>query len=192
MQIIRQASFAATPWKNGGGITHEVIRVPEGPGAFRWRLSVARIEASGPFSDFSGYRRFMVLLRGGGVRLEFADGTRSKLRAVGEMTRFDGALAAQGLLLAGPCTDLNLIVSTSITGVRAWVERLRTPQALEPGPGTALVFPISGALSLQTQASRVRLEPWDFASTSAEDRAAVAPASDAALVFFAVLDDNPR
>jgi hypothetical protein len=32
MQIIRNSSFRASPWKNGGGMTHEVIRVPLGTG----------------------------------------------------------------------------------------------------------------------------------------------------------------
>jgi environmental stress-induced protein Ves len=72
MQIIRKSSFRASPWNNGGGMTHEVIRVPLGTDAFRWRVSVAQIDVSGPFSDFADYHRKMVLLRGTGVRLTFS------------------------------------------------------------------------------------------------------------------------
>ena len=54
MQIIHPASFVARPWKNGGGITHEVIRVPADPEDFRWRVSMAEVAASGPFSRFTG------------------------------------------------------------------------------------------------------------------------------------------
>jgi environmental stress-induced protein Ves len=43
MRIVRQSQFKASPWKNGGGITHEAMRVPE-RGAFRWRVSIAHID----------------------------------------------------------------------------------------------------------------------------------------------------
>src|SRR6266568_2999843 len=108
LQIIRKSSFTATPWKNGGGITHEAIRVPASGDAYRWRVSVAHIDASGPFSEFAAYNRKMVLLRGAGIELRFADGTHKALRKVGELAEFDGALAAHCELLNGPCVDLNL------------------------------------------------------------------------------------
>ena len=34
LQIVRKSSFAAAPWKNGGGITYEAIRVPAGGESF--------------------------------------------------------------------------------------------------------------------------------------------------------------
>jgi environmental stress-induced protein Ves len=74
--IIRRSSFTALPWRNGGGITHEAIRVPPTGDAFLWRVSVAQIDSSGPFSDFAGYDRKMVLLRGRGIALEFGSGER--------------------------------------------------------------------------------------------------------------------
>ena len=102
MQIVRKSSFTATRWKNGGGITHEVIRVPAGDGMFRWRLSVAQIDASGPFSNFAGYDRKMVLLRGAGVRLTFDAAPPVSLLEVGDMAQFDGALKTDCQLVAGP------------------------------------------------------------------------------------------
>ena len=49
----------ATPWKNGGGSTRELVCWPPGAGtdAFGWRVSVARIAAAGPFSAFAGVDR---------------------------------------------------------------------------------------------------------------------------------------
>ena len=79
LQVIRRSSFTATPWKNGGGITHEAIRVPATGDPFRWRISVAHIDASGPFSDFAGYNRKMMLLKGAGIELRFADGARRRV-----------------------------------------------------------------------------------------------------------------
>jgi hypothetical protein len=102
VQIVRQSSFVATPWKNGGGITHEAIRVPASGEPFLWRVSVAHIAASGPFSDFAGYNRKMVLLRGAGVALNFANGEQRELRRIGDLVEFDGALATHCELLGVP------------------------------------------------------------------------------------------
>lgn len=196
MQIIRNASYKTTPWKNGGGVTHEAIRVPAGGEAFRWRVSVAQIGVAGPFSDFAGYSRTMVLLRGNGVHLRFADGRQESLRSVGDLVEFDGAGATDCELLNGPCTDLNFMVSKSISGVKTWVELINRPQFPIPASsGTTLVFAISGALSIEPQGGEAgRLEPWDLALFSPAQRAVLNPTiqdeSVPPTVFFATLDDD--
>ncbi len=203
MQIIRRSSLVPAPWKNGGGITHEVIRAPAAGDPFRWRVSIAQIDASGPFSNFTGYSRKMVLLRGAGLRLRFAAGPDRHLHDVGDMTEFDGALAAECELLDGPCTDLNLMVSRGVAAVPAWVERLLEPRPLRPSSqGAILVFAISGIVSVQVEGREAaRLQTWDLAAIDPDERGSIGPACfettatglDAAaapLVFFAALDDN--
>jgi environmental stress-induced protein Ves len=167
LQVIRKASFTATPWKNGGGITHEAIRMPASGDPFRWRVSVAHIDGSGPFSEFAEYNRKMVLLRGAGIELRFADGTRKTLRKVGELVEFDGALAAHCELLNGPCVDLNLMVSKS-DGVAVRVERFIESLAVSAARNeTTLVFGIDRRLALGiTTGETVTLEPWDLAVLS--------------------------
>ena len=81
MKIIRHASLEPKPWKNGGGVTREALRVPPSGDPFQWRVSLAQIDASGPFSDFTGYDRTLVLLEGGGLSLEFPDGERALLQS---------------------------------------------------------------------------------------------------------------
>ena len=56
------------PWKNGGGKTRELLAWPH-PSDWILRLSVADIEADGPFSSFPGVQRWFAVLRGNGVRL---------------------------------------------------------------------------------------------------------------------------
>src|ERR1700722_19787892 len=167
LQIIRKSSFTATPWKNGGGITHEALRVPAGGDSFRWRVSVAHIDASGPFSDFAGYDRKMVLLRGAGIELRFANGTNSTLRQAGELVEFDGALSTHCELLNGPCVDLNLMVSKSdraAVRVEQFIESLAVRAARNE---TMLVFPIDRRIKLKTTAGETAtLEPWDLAVLS--------------------------
>jgi len=163
IKVIRRASFTATPWKNGGGITHEAIRVPATGDAFLWRVSVAHVDASGPFSDFAGYDRKMVLLRGRGVALEFGSGDKCALRSIGDWAEFDGAMPARCELLDGACVDLNLMVSKSLR-TAARVERLSGLELVAASQGeTTLIFAIQDPLCLESGGQSLRLEPWDLA-----------------------------
>jgi environmental stress-induced protein Ves len=198
MRIIRQSEFKATPWKNGGGITHEAIRVPASGDPFRWRVSVAHIEKSGPFSEFAAYNRIMVLLEGSGAALKFATGDQRLLRAVGDVVQFDGAIETRCELTNGPCMDLNLMVAKSLHGVDARVERLRQPSALPATRGRAtLIFPIDAAVALKSGGGDMAtLEPWDLAvisySAGGVGLASNAPSnatSAPGLVFLATLPD---
>jgi len=167
LRIIRKSSFTATPWKNGGGITHEAIRVPENGDPFRWRVSVAHIDASGPFSDFAAYDRKMVLLRGAGIDLRFAGGEHRTLRKAGDLVEFDGALSTYCELLDGPCVDLNLMVAKqhpAAVRVEHFIESL----ALRASRGeTLLALAIDRKVALTVNAGKtVTLEPWDLALLS--------------------------
>lgn len=167
LQVIRRSSFTATPWKNGGGISHEAIRVPASGDPFRWRVSVADIDASGPFSDFAEYNRTMILLRGAGLELRFGDGVNKTLRQVGDLVQFDGALSTHCELLKGPCVDLNLMVSKSDhAAVR--VERfIETLAVSAPRNETAVIFAIDRRFKLEIpKVKTVTLEPWDLAILS--------------------------
>ena len=55
-QLIQYASLRPAPWKNGGGSTTEIAVWPNGAGLdeFDWRISLATITQSGPFSFFPG------------------------------------------------------------------------------------------------------------------------------------------
>jgi environmental stress-induced protein Ves len=165
MHVVRQSQFKSSPWKNGGGITHEALRSPARGDVFRWRLSVAHIDTSGPFSDFAGYARTMVLLRGGGVALKLSDGTRRTLRAAGDLAQFDGALGVECELLNGPCVDLNLMTSNAMRPVRACIERLHGPLSCAARRDESIVvFPLDAAVEIRADgADATVLEPWDLA-----------------------------
>ena len=68
MRILRAESYRRMPWKNGGGETTEIAVSPEGAGLddFDWRVSMARVESSGPFSLFAGIDRTLAILEGEG------------------------------------------------------------------------------------------------------------------------------
>ena len=144
-----------------------MMREPAGGDPFRWRVSVAHIDASGPFSDFAAYDRKMVLLKGAGVELRFADGVKKTLRQVGDLVEFDGAVSTYCELLQGPCVDLNLMVAkrdSAAVRVERFIESLAVSV---PRNETKLIFPIERRIKLAINNGKtVTLEPWDLALLS--------------------------
>jgi uncharacterized protein len=193
LRIIRKSTFTPKPWKNGGGVTYEAIRMPPEGDAFTWRVSVAHIDASGPFSNFAGYNRKMVLLEGDGLKLEFADGREQSLARAGDLAEFDGASAPDCTLFGGSCVDLNLMVANAYSAT-VRVERLsggeRSHAGATSGEST-LIFGINAALAVTIDAQTLGLEPWDLAIVS-NGSVQVAPleshpASNPSAVFFATI-----
>lgn len=110
--IVDAHAVPPQPWKNGGGVTRELLRWPAegvGGGDWRLRLSVADIAADGPFSAFPGVTRWFAVLAGEGVVLTLPDGEHT-LRPGDAPLCFDGAAAPGCRLLDGPTVDLNLML----------------------------------------------------------------------------------
>ena len=104
--------YRVMPWKNGGGTTTELIIEPSGAdldSGFLWRLSMAEVGVSGPFSRFEGYDRTLLLLEGRGMRLDFDEQPSMHLDRPLEPIAFRGDWLTSGTLLDGPCRDFNII-----------------------------------------------------------------------------------
>ena len=100
-------------WRNGRGITHEVMVEPPGAtmeSGFIWRLSIADIASDGPFSEFPGCDRSMVIVDGEGIELEFPMGRHEQILPFG-VFRFPGEVPCTGRLLKGPVKDLNAMTA---------------------------------------------------------------------------------
>lgn len=111
MRVIRWGEAKAMPWKNGGGVTHEIAVFPAGATfeSFDWRLSMAEVAADGPFSAFDGIDRTLALMQGAGIDLDFGDGRRMRVDGPGVPCRFDGGEPCTGYLVDGPVLDLNVM-----------------------------------------------------------------------------------
>jgi hypothetical protein len=116
---VRLDDVRAQPWRNGGGLTRELLAWPADTG-WRVRVSVADIERDGPFSSFPGVERWFVVLEGNGVVLG-VDGRLHELRSGDAPLRFDGASDTHCRLLDGPTRDLNLMLHDARGGIRAAV-----------------------------------------------------------------------
>ena len=102
IELLKPSHYREQRWKNGGGVTREIALDAENdPPA--WRISVATIEQSGPFSDFRGFDRTIVALDGS-VRLN-VDGKDVELRSHEPFDfRGESAVTAD---VSSPSRDLN-------------------------------------------------------------------------------------
>lgn len=102
--------FQRQPWRNGGGVTIQLAVEGDAP-QWLWRLSLAEVAQSGPFSDFSGYERTIMLVQGDGMELRIEGRAPVTLRAPFEPFAFDGAAKTDCKLLGGPVIDLNVMAA---------------------------------------------------------------------------------
>lgn len=107
-RLIRLDDVPRTPWRNGGGVTRELLAAPDAS-EWMWRISVAEVGADGPFSAFVGVERWFAVLDGAGVELN-VDGHLYRLRPGDPAVQFDGAAATHCRLIDGPTRDLNLML----------------------------------------------------------------------------------
>jgi len=112
MRIIRAAEYRWMPWKNGGGETVEIAVSPPGAGldAFEWRVSMAHVATSGPFSRFPGVDRTLAVLAGSGIRLSVGGRAAVSLGRDAPPFAFSGDDLAEAELIDGAVDDLNVMI----------------------------------------------------------------------------------
>jgi len=172
MRIVALADVAPQPWKNGGGVTRELLRLPL-PGGItgEWllRVSVADIAADGPFSPFPGVTRWFAVLEGAGVRLDWAEDWSASLKTSSRALEFDGADAPDCELLDGPTRDLNVMVRRG--RARAFLGRAEFDQGWGWPGGARGVFTLR-PLVLDRGGERIALPAHALAWAEGADAAA--------------------
>jgi environmental stress-induced protein Ves len=144
--LVRAADAVVMPWRNGGGITREYLTSTAEDG-LDWRLSVAQVASDGPFSEFPGLDRMLVLLEGNGMTLSFDDAT---VRLIDQLDhhRFAGEAAVNATLIDGPTRDLNLFWLR-----HRWTAELQVLRApcTSPAGATVLVYVTDGCARSEGQ-----------------------------------------
>ncbi|WP_199834854.1 HutD family protein [Streptomyces sp. NRRL WC-3618] len=113
--VLRWGEYRSMPWKNGGGMTREVasgaVQGPLAPAepedGFDWRVSVADVDAGGPFSSFPGIDRVITLVEGEGMVLT-VDGTPHSVSPLSPFA-FSGEATTDCRLEAGAVRDMNVM-----------------------------------------------------------------------------------
>jgi environmental stress-induced protein Ves len=169
-QMISLDDVAPLPWRGGGGVTRELLAWPT-PQDWDWRISVAELESSGPFSRFEGVERWFAVLGGAGVRLT-ADGQAHTLSAQGAPLCFDGAQDCVCELIDGACEGFNLMLRRG----RSQARLLRVQGALDVAvhPGTRVaVYAWDEAVGVQVHRTFTTVPPHTLAWRAMPDGAAV-------------------
>ena len=131
---VRLASMAPQGWKNGGGLTRELLTWPTGAD-WHVRLSVADITADGPFSAFEGVQRWFAVLEGDGVCLT-VDGVTTELRAVSPAFDFAGAAQTSCALRGGSTQDFNLMLRGATGRLQRVQGQVHGKLEVGPAPGS--------------------------------------------------------
>ena len=111
MRVLRAHDYVTRPWKNGGGTTREIITFPEGSNydTFEWLVSAAHVGRDGPFSNFPGVDRSMVILSGVSMTLHGLSDAPVVLTPTTPPYAFPGDVSVAATLADGPIEDLNLM-----------------------------------------------------------------------------------
>ncbi|MES2745062.1 MAG: HutD family protein [Bdellovibrionota bacterium] len=141
--------YKVMPWKNGGGSTTELaISPPEASveSGFDWRISLADLDGSGPFSAFPGFDRIITQISGEAMTLRHA-GRTAILLARNEPYSFEGELATD-CILHGRAQDFNVMTRR---GLAATVECLTIdtePLRRVHKSGTTFIWVVFGSVML--------------------------------------------
>lgn len=159
MQIITREHYTRMPWKNGKGLTEEIMAFPPDctMETFDWRLSIAHVGVDGPFSVFPGVDRSIALLDGEGLRLDLPDGSQKTLAPYGQPFAFPGEWAISSTNLGGPTMDLNIMTRRGRYRHHIRRERGAGPLSIEAVAQTLLVF--KTAASIGTSEGPIAINP---------------------------------
>jgi environmental stress-induced protein Ves len=140
--------FVRQPWRNGAGFTLQLAAWGEAQ-RWLWRLSAAEVPHSGPFSDFAGYDRTILLLNGCGMELRVGHAAPVRIDRPYEPFSFDGGAATHCRLLAGPVKDLNLMVRRDAARGRLDVRTVKRPVWGSIAERWALIHPLHGSVEVR-------------------------------------------
>lgn len=188
MQVIRFAELAATPWKNGGGITRQLLIHPPAANldTFTLRVSIADVDSDGPFSDFSGIDRSLGLLAGGGLTLLEHGQPLTTLQAGGELYVFDGSRAISSQRVAGKVQDFNVMTRRGCASHQA--SRLNVPmeQTLHTAGPVLLLLAEGAALQVANGNAQQTLGRWDALWLDSPAQLQLQPSGACSLLLVAV------
>jgi uncharacterized protein len=169
------------PWKNGGGVTRELLKLPHPsePARFLARLSIAQVAASGPFSVFPGVDRTIMLLEGKGMALSIAGAPEVVLDQRWQPFAFPGDAESGCRLLGGEVRDFNLMVDRATAKATLAVVHLAPGETRTvAGASTVLLHVLEGRVSVDgtplAMGETLWLEAPEVLSLRAELGAAVA------------------
>lgn len=158
--IVRFAGLRVMPWRNGRGVTREVVASrSSGLQEFDWRVSIADVHAPGPFSAFPGIDRVITVVEGQRLDL-MVDGVEHVL-SLHEPFSFDGMSQTSCSLPAGPTRDLNVMTRSDRLSAAVAIRDLSSTRPLAVAGSQVLVLLTGSAVVAGADGSRSELQPLD-------------------------------
>jgi environmental stress-induced protein Ves len=163
MDVIRLGDYRRMRWRNGLGETAEIVVSPQYAALdhFDWRISMARVEAAGPFSSFPGIDRTLTVLDGEGFRLAIDEHPAIQLTPRSAPFAFRGDSAASTTLLGGAVTDLNVMTRRGNCWHRVRRFAAGEPLSLAATAVAAVVFCVAGTIRVTAAGTVVELGALD-------------------------------
>ncbi|AXA84570.1 hypothetical protein DCD74_07630 [Lysobacter oculi] len=191
IDIIRYQDATPQRWRNDGGWTREVARGGKGD-IWDWRISIAEVEADGPFSRFPGIEREIVLLSGAGMHFDFEDGEAFALTPETPRLRFSGDRALDSRLIDGPTRDFNLMWARDRIDAGLWLRPMVGDSVLfaEPGETWALHM-ASGSARLPDAGDHALAAGDTLVMTAGEGRVGQRVAATGLAIIVRIRGENP-
>jgi hypothetical protein len=149
-RILRSSDYQRMPWKNGGGTTTEIWKAASPAGEMLWRLSIADVASDGPFSEFPGIDRWIMVMSGKGMELTIEGLGAKRLDRPFEPLFFPGDAKTDCRLIDGSIRDFNFMIARSFGRGTLQVLRLTAGMVAPLGENTAAIHVLSGGVEIET------------------------------------------
>lgn len=149
-RVLRPGDYQRMPWKNGGGTTTEIWKATSPSGEILWRLSIADVASDGPFSEFPGIDRSIMVIEGKGMELSIAGHGAQRIDRLFEPFAFSGDAKTDCRLLGGPIRDFNLMVARSYGSSALKVLHLAPNVTAPLAENIAAVHVLRGGIELES------------------------------------------
>jgi hypothetical protein len=185
VKLVQVEEVAPRPWRNGGGIARDLLRWPDADDP-ALQVSVADIEADGPFSSYEGIDRWFGVLEGDGVELRWRKAVR-RIDPGRSLLHFDGDLAPSCELIGSPVRALNILHKRGSGPVL--VQPAGSYSSSPPGFRRFALFCRDTAYLFADNAPPVAMMPMSFAWGDGSAQIEMAPNAAAWWIAF---DGAPR
>ena len=152
-RILTPQDYTRMPWKNGGGVTTEIYKATAPNGEILWRLSIADVASDGPFSEFPGIDRWIMVIEGAGMALTI-DGETKRVDKPFEPLFFSGDSKTDCRLIDGKIRDFNFMIARGFGKGTLQVIRLERTMVARLREDTCAVHVLAGAVALDTEETR--------------------------------------
>jgi hypothetical protein len=149
-RILRNGNYQRMPWKNGGGTTTEIWKQASPAGEMLWRLSIADVASDGPFSEFPGIDRWIMVIAGKGMELSIESMGTRRLDRPFEPLFFSGDAKTECRLIDGPIRDFNFMIARSFGKGMLQVLHLTRGMIAPLREDTVAVHVVRGSAELET------------------------------------------